>query len=88
MSPVKFYLITGTAALTLIGLGFYVGWERGRDKFADECISIGNFVVYDYGLEKQRRFKCEEAPLDKKILPAIDRLRCGYNLTMIPWLSR
>jgi hypothetical protein len=64
MSPAKFYLITGTVMLTLTGVGFYLGWQHGREKFANECITIGNFVIYDYGLEKQRRFVCEEAPME------------------------
>jgi hypothetical protein len=60
---IKFYLIAGIAALTLTGLGFWFGWQHGRVAFANECITIGNFVVYDYGLDKQRRFTCREAPI-------------------------
>ena len=60
----KFYLIAGTFAVILLCGGFYLGWSEGREKFANECIAIGNFTVFDYGNERHRRFKCTEVPYE------------------------
>jgi hypothetical protein len=44
--------------------GFFLGWGEGRNKFVNECITVGNFTVWDYGLDKQRRFVCTEASVE------------------------
>tara|TARA_R110000850_G_scaffold265861_1_gene395931 strand:- start:361 stop:585 length:225 start_codon:yes stop_codon:yes gene_type:complete len=72
---IKFYLIAGIGALTLTGLGFWFGWQHGRVAFANECIIVGNFIVYDSGLDKRRRFKCEEAPMEGESEKADEGLR-------------
>lgn len=60
----KFYALMFTALFVFTALGFFLGWGQGRTAFANECITIGNFMAHDYGLDKKRRFTCEEAPLE------------------------
>ena len=71
---IKFYLLAVAMFAIVAGGAYYAGYSNGRTKFANECITIGNFVVWDYGQDKQRRFKCIEAEMETKP-PAEDKIR-------------
>ena len=68
----KFYLIAGTLAAILFWGGYVIGWGQGRTEFANECITIGNFTVFDYRTDKQRRFKCIEVLFEQA--PSVDNM--------------
>jgi hypothetical protein len=60
----KFLLIAGALLALAAGGGFFLGWGEGRNKFANECITVGNFTVWDHGHDRRRRFACKEAQAD------------------------
>ena len=62
----KFYLIAFVILSIAAGGGFWLGYGEGRNQFANECITVGNFIVWDYGADKQRSFVCNEAPMHSK----------------------
>ena len=59
----KFYLIAFVLLSIAAGGGFWLGHGLGRNQFTNECITVGNFTVWDYGTDKRRRFVCTEAPM-------------------------
>jgi hypothetical protein len=67
---VKFYFIALVLLSVVAGGGFWLGHGLGRNQFANECITVGNFTVWDYGTDKRRRFVCTEAPMESK--PLVD----------------
>lgn len=79
-SAVKFCLIARIFDAILFEAGFFLGWGQSRTKFANECITIGNFTVFDYGTDKHRKFKCTEVPFEEE--PTVDnratKLKASY----------
>jgi hypothetical protein len=67
---VKFYIIAFALLSIAAGGGFWLGHGLGRNQFTNECITVGNFTVWDYGTDKRRRFVCTEAPWESK--PLVD----------------
>jgi hypothetical protein len=63
---VKFYLVILVILSIAAGGGFWLGHGIGRNQFTNECITVGNFIVWDYGTDKRRRFVCTEAPIESK----------------------
>ncbi len=66
----KFYLIAFALLSIAAGGGLWLGHGLGRNQFTNECITVGNFTVWDYGTDKRRRFVCTETPMESK--PRID----------------
>ena len=69
----KFYLIAFLLLSLAAGVGFWLGHGLGRLQFTNECITVGNFTVWDYGTDKRRRFVCREAPVESQP-PAEDKV--------------
>ena len=69
----KFYLIAFLLLSIAAGGGFWLGNGLERVQFTNECITVGNFTVWDYGTDKRRRFVCREAPVDSQP-PADDKV--------------
>jgi hypothetical protein len=60
LQKAKFYILALALLALAAGGAFWLGWGEGRLKFANECINIGNFTVWDYSQDLRRRFKCTE----------------------------
>ncbi len=57
----KFYVLMTSLALAAgVSLGYWSGKGSAGTGFANDCISAGIVVVYDYQQEEHRHFHCFE----------------------------